>query len=79
MVVAAMKMVNKIFKVLTSKQAYVEEDKRLTLKKMHSVELIMSKKLRKVTLPEDVQKAVEKLKTERSVKFIGEGGNIIRR
>lgn len=77
-VAAARKLANIVWKVLTSRHAYVDEDKQLTSRKMHSVELVIGAKLKKVTGPGDIQATVRKLKTRPSVNFIGEGGNIIK-
>jgi len=62
-VAAARKLANIVRKVLTSRQAYVDEDKRLTSRKMHGVELVIGAELKKVTHPSDVQTVVGKLKT----------------
>ena len=64
--------------MLSSRQAYVDEDRQMTAKKMHKVELVKRAKLKNVTRPEDVKSAVKKLTSKQSVKFIGTGGDTAR-
>jgi hypothetical protein len=71
-------LVSIIWKVLSSRQAYVDEDRQMTAKKMHKVELVKRAKLKNVTRPEDVKSAVKKLTSKQSVKFIGTGGDTAR-
>jgi transposase len=66
-VAAARKLACIVWKILTSKQRYVEEDKYLTAKKMSRVSQIARRSLEHTTKPEDVSTLVGNLKSETDV------------
>jgi transposase len=66
-VAAARKLACIVWKILTSKQRYVEEDRYLTSRKMSRLSQIAARSLEHTTKPEDVPSLVGDLKSEASV------------
>ena len=65
-VAAARKLACIVWKILTSKQRYVEEDKYLTSRKMSRLSQIARRSLEHTTKPEDVPTLIGDLKSETS-------------
>ena len=66
-VAAARKLACIVWKILTSKQRYVEEDRYLTARKMRRVSQIARRSLKHTTKPEDVSTLITSLKSETDV------------
>jgi transposase len=66
-VAAARKLACIVWKILTSKQRYVEEDRYLTARKMDRLSQIAGRSLERTTKPEDVATLINGLKSETDV------------
>jgi transposase len=66
-VAAARKLACIVWKILTSKQRYIEEDRYLTAKKMRRLSQTARRSLKQATNPEDVSTLITSLKSETDV------------
>ena len=66
-VAAARKLACIVWKILTGKQRYVEEDKYLTIRKMRRLSQTVRRPLKNATRPEDVSILIASLKSETDV------------